>query len=145
MHILPNAKYNLGTTKKTKLVSFVSHHFYTRGTVHFLFFFFSSSADVNAHHIKKKFFLQTPYLTFSHSYFSFLLISVRNHTVHFVGQIVLNAGNRLTGSANYEVSSGALHVVQAHVTGFSNLTLGEAHKLRVPGVDAKTLGDQDLT
>lgn len=83
--------------------------------------------------------------TLSHTVISVLLISVRNHTVHFIGQFILNARNRLTGSARYEVRSSVLHLVQAHVTGFSDLPLGKAHKLRVPGVNTEALGDQDLT
>lgn len=51
----------------------------------------------------------------------------------------------MAGPASYEVGGGALHVVQTHVTRFGDLPLGEAHKLRVPGVDAEALGDQDLT
>lgn len=81
----------------------------------------------------------------SHTVISVLLISVRNHAVHFVGQFLLKARNWLTGSSSYEVGGRALHVVQTHVTGFGDLPLGKAHKLGVPGVDAETLRDQDLT
>lgn len=81
----------------------------------------------------------------SHTVISVLLISVRNHTVHFISQFILKARNGLTGSPSYQVRSSVLHIIQAHVTSFSNLSLGKTHKLRVPGVDTKTLGDQDLT
>lgn len=77
-------------------------------------------------------------------FISVLLISVRNHAVHLIGQVVLKARHRLAGSANYQVGGGALDLVHAHVTGFGDLPLGKAHKLRVPCVDAETLGDQDL-
>lgn len=66
-------------------------------------------------------------------------MSVRNHAVHFVGQFVLKARNGLACSTSDEVSGSALHLVQAHVTGFSNLTLGKVHKLGVASVDAETL------
>lgn len=90
-------------------------------------------------------FLHNLHTSLSLTVISVLLISVGNHTIHFIGQFILKARNRLTGSASYEVSSSALHLVQAHVAGFGNLPLGKANKLRVPGVDAETLGDQDLT
>lgn len=80
----------------------------------------------------------------SHTASSLLSISVGNHAVHFVGQLVLEAGNGLSGPACYEVRGGALHLVQAHVTGLGDLALGEANKLGVPGEDAETLRDQDL-
>lgn len=88
--------------------------------------------------------LKKPHTPLPRTAISVLLISVRNHTVHFIGQFVLKARNRLSGSASYQVGSGALHFVQAHVTGFSNLPLGKVHKLWVPGVDAETLREQDL-
>lgn len=75
---------------------------------------------------------------------SVLSISVRNHAVHFVGQLVLEARNGPSGPACYEVRGGALYLVQAHVTGLGDLTLGKADKLGVPGEDPETLGDQDL-
>lgn len=80
----------------------------------------------------------------SHTASSVLLISVRNHAVHFVGQLVLEARNGPSGPTCYEVRGGALHLVQAHVAGLGDLTLGEADKLGVPGEDAETLRDQDL-
>lgn len=64
---------------------------------------------------------------------------VRNHAVHFIGQLVLKARHGLAGSTSDEVSGGALHVIHAHVTGFSNLTLGKVHKLGVAGVETETL------
>lgn len=64
---------------------------------------------------------------------------VRNHAVHFIGQFVLKARNGLAGTTSDEVSGGALHLIQAHVTGFGNLTLGKVHKLGVAGVEAEAL------
>lgn len=89
--------------------------------------------------------LERPHTPLSCTVILVLLISVRNHTVHFIGQFVLKARNRLSGSASYQVSSSALHFVQAHVTGFSNLPLGKGYKLWIPGVDTEALRDQDLT
>lgn len=77
----------------------------------------------------------------SHTASSVLSISVRNHAVHFVGQLVLEARDGASGPACYEVRGGALHLVQAHVTGLGDLTLGEADKLGVPGEDAEALRD----
>lgn len=71
-------------------------------------------------------------------------VSVRNHAVHFISQLVFEARNRPRGPVCYEVRGGALHLVDAHVTGFCDLTFGEADKLGVPGKDAQTLRDQDL-
>lgn len=79
-----------------------------------------------------------------HTASSVLSISVRNHAVHFVGQLVLEVSDGARGPACDEVRGGALHLVQAHVTGLGNLTLGEADKLGVPGEDAETLRDQNL-
>lgn len=71
--------------------------------------------------------------------FCFQETLVRNHAVHFVGQLVLEARDGLAGAAGDEVGGGALHLVQAHVAGFGNLTLGKVHKLGVASVDAETL------
>ena len=72
------------------------------------------------------------------------MTSVRDHAVHLVGQLVLEARDGLAGSAGDEVRRRALHVVQTQVTRLRDLTLRKVHELRVPGVDAETLGDQDL-
>lgn len=80
----------------------------------------------------------------AHTVSPVLSISVRNHAVHFVGQLILKPRNGPSGPACDEVRGGALHLVHAHVTGFGDLTLGEADKLGVPGKDAETLRDQDL-
>lgn len=90
---------------------------------------------------KKK---QTSHLSFSHISLTVQLISVRNHTVHFISQLLLKSRNRLSGSTRYQVSSCALHFIQAHAASFSNLPLSKVHKLRVPCIDTETLRDQDL-
>lgn len=120
--------FYFGTKKKTKLASQLCHIFHT----HILASFLLSR-------LKHTTFVQIQIIH------TVSLMSVRNHAVHFVSQFVLKARDGLTGSSWYEVSSGALHLVQAHVTGFGDLTLGEAHKLRIPGEDAETLRDQNLT
>lgn len=74
----------------------------------------------------------------------FFRTSVRDHAVHLVGQLVLEARDGLAGSAGDEVGRRALHVVHTQVTRLRDLTLRKVHELRVPGVDAETLGDQDL-
>lgn len=91
--------------------------------------------------LKKK---QTSHLSFSHISLTVQLISVRNHTVHFISQLFLKSRNRLSGSTHYQVSSCALHFIQAHAASFSNLPLSKVHKLRVPCIDTETLRDQDL-
>ena len=116
-------------TQTDETVPFVTSFLHSCCPVHFLFFLPE----------------QTSHTSHSHTVISVLLLSVRNHAVHFISQLVLKARNRLTGSASYEVSGSALHVVHTHVTGFGDLPLGKAHKLGVPGVHTETLGDQDLT
>lgn len=80
----------------------------------------------------------------SHTVSPVLSVSVRNHAVHFVGQLLLEPRHGPRGPARDEVRGGALHLVHAHVAGFGDLTLGEADELGVPGKDAEALGDQDL-
>lgn len=111
--------------------------------------FFLFSKEIQTHKIffslffffKKK---QTSHLSFSHISLTVQLISVRNHTVHFISQLFLKSRNRLSGSTHYQVSSCALHFIQAHAASFSNLPLSKVHKLRVPCIDTETLRDQDL-
>lgn len=133
-HTLPNNTPYLGSTKKTKWASHLFHISLSHA-VESTF----SSADINTHTHKD--FVLPPKLNISlpRTVFSVLLISVRNHTVHLIGQIVFKARNGLTGPASYEVSGGALHLVQAHVARLRDLPLGKVHKLRIPGIDAETL------